>query len=248
MLVHLPRGGEGERAVVSAAEAVIATSNWTRRWLVEEYALRPDRVHVAEPGVDAADLAHGTAAGGALLCVGAVTPNKGHDVLLTALASIADLPWRCLLVGSTDRDRAFVDGLHAQARASGIDDRVHIVGPITGSRLGAAYATADVLVLASRFETYGMVVTEALARGLPVVATEVGGMPEALGHGAHGDRPGLLVPPGDAAAFATALRRWLDHTDLRRRLRQAARQRRDTLSDWSDTSARVGRVLAEVAR
>jgi len=248
VLVHLPRGNERERAVLGAASGVIATSNWTRHWLVEEYALPGDRVHVAEPGVDAADLAEGTAGGGELLCVGAVTPNKGQDVLLTALAAVADLPWRCVLVGSTDRDTAFVDRLHGQAQESGIDDRVHIVGPLTGSRLGAAYAAADALVLASRFETYGMVVTEALARGLPVVATDVGGMPEALGTGSDGGRPGLLVRPGDAAAFAAALRQWLSDTELRRRLRQTARLRRDTLTDWSDTSARVGRVLAEVAR
>jgi glycosyltransferase involved in cell wall biosynthesis len=248
VLVHLPRGGEGERAALSAAEAVIATSGWTRRWLIEECALPADRIHVAEPGVDPADLAQGTADGGEFLCVGAVTPNKGYDVLLTALASIADLPWRCVLVGSTDRDRGFVEGLREQARASGIDDRVHIVGPLTGSGLDDAYSAADVLVLASRFETYGMVVTEALARGLPVVATDVGGLPEALGHGTDGSRPGLLVTPGDSARFATALRQWLADPDLRRRLRRVARERRDTLADWSDTSAQVGRVLAEVAR
>lgn len=247
VLVHLPRGGDRERAVLSAASAVIATSNWTRRWLVEEYALSPDRVHVAEPGVDPADLAEGTADGRELLCVAALTPNKGHDVLLAALASVADLPWRCVLVGSTDRDPEFVDRLREQARASGIDDRVHIVGPLTGRGLSAAYSAADVLVLASRFETYGMVVTEALARGLPVVATDVGGMPEALGGVTDGVLPGLLVPPGDAAAFAAALRLWLDDDDLRRRLRSAARARRESLPAWSETSARIGRVLAEVA-
>jgi glycosyltransferase involved in cell wall biosynthesis len=248
VLVHMPRGGEGERAVLSAADAVIATSRWTERWLVEQYALRPDRVHVAEPGVDVADLAEGTAAGSELLCVGALTPNKGHDLLLTALASLAGLSWRCVLVGSTDRDVDFVDRLREQARASGIDDRVHIVGPLTGADLAQKYAAADALVLASRAETYGMVVTEALARGLPVIATEVGGLPEALGHGKAGSRPGLLVRPGDPAALAEALAQWLGDADLRLRLRQAAGQRRETLAGWPDTSARIGRVLAEVTR
>ena len=77
-----------ERAVLSAAAAVVTTSAWTRRRLLELYPLPADRVHVAEPGVDAADLATGTAAGGALLCVAAVTFDKGHDVLLDALAAI----------------------------------------------------------------------------------------------------------------------------------------------------------------
>ena len=102
------------------------------------------------------------------------------------------------------------------------------------------------LVLASRGETYGMVVTEALARGLPVVATAVGGVPEALGW-SGATRPGLLVPPDDVAGLAAALRRWLDDHDLRQRLRQAAGERRATLPDWSDTTERVSRVLAEVA-
>jgi glycosyltransferase involved in cell wall biosynthesis len=248
VLVHMPLGGARERAVLAVAEAVITTSRCTRRRLVDEYALRPERVHVAQPGVDTADLARGTGGGGELLCVAAVTPNKGHDVLLAALATVTDLPWRCVVVGSTERDGDFVERLGRQAQESGIGDRVEFVGSRTGVELDAAYAAADLLVLASRAETYGMVVTEALARGLPVVATDVGGLPEALGHGTDGDRPGLLVPPGDTVAFATALRQWLDDTDLRRRLRQVARQRRETLSDWSETSARVGRVLAEVAR
>ncbi len=258
VLVHMPLGAgpaadevadsrTRERAVLSAAAAVVTTSSWTRRLLLDRYALRPNQVHVAEPGVDAADLSPGTAAGGELLCVAAVTPQKGHDVLFAALAGVTDLQWRCVCVGTLKRDPSFVDRLGRQAREDGIGDRVRLTGPRTGADLDAAYAAADVLALASRAETYGMVVTEALARGLPVIATAVGGLPEALGRGADGNRPGLLVPPGDSAAFAAALRGWLGDTDLRRRLRQAAGQRRATLSGWSATSVRISRVLAEVA-
>jgi glycosyltransferase involved in cell wall biosynthesis len=258
VLVHMPLGAglpgdkvadarTQERAVLSAAAAVVTTSSWTRHWLLDRYALRPGQVHVAEPGVDAADLATGTAAGGKMLCVAAVTPNKGHDILLAALAMVTDLQWRCVCVGTLNRDPGFVDCLGRQARAGGIGDRVLFTGPRAGADLDVEYAAADVLVLASRAETYGMVVTEALARGLPVVATAVGGLPEALGHGADGSRPGLLVPPGDSAAFAAAVRRWLGDTDLRQRLRHAAQERRVTLSGWSATSVRISRILAEVA-
>jgi glycosyltransferase involved in cell wall biosynthesis len=182
-----------------------------------------------------------------LLCVAAVAPHKGHDVLVAALAMIADLPWRCVFVGTLDRDPRFVDTLRRQAGAAGIDDRVDLVGPRTGAALDVSYAGADLLVLASRAETYGMVVTEALARGLPVVATAVGGLPGAMGRAADGSRPGLLVPPGDAPALAAALRRWLGEPDLRQHLRRAAGERRMTLSDWAATSERISRVLAEVA-
>ena len=258
VLVHMPLGDgllgkevadsrDQERSVLSAAVAVITTSTWTRRWLLDRYALRPSQVHVAEPGVDAAHLAPGTAAGGELLCVAAVTPGKGHDVLLAALAMVRDLSWRCVCVGTLTRDPGFVDRLVRQAREGGIGHRVRFTGPRAGADLYAAYAAADALVLASRAETYGMVVTEALARGLPVVATTVGGLPAALGWGADGSRPGLLVPPGDPEAFAAALRCWLGDTDLRRRFRHAAQERRAMLSGWSATSVRISRVLAGVA-
>ncbi len=236
-----------ERSVLSAAAAVVTTSTWTRRWLLERYALRPAQVHVAEPGVDKADLAPGTAAGGELLCVAAVTPDKGHDVLLAALAMVRDLTWRCVCVGPLTRDPGFVDRLVRQATEGGIGYRVRFTGPRTGTALDASYAAADALVLATRAETYGMVVTETLARGLPVVATTVGGLPMALGRGTDGGRPGLLVPPGDPQAFAEALRCWLGDADLRQRLRSVAQERRATLAGWSATSVRISRVLAEVA-
>ena len=93
---------------------------------------------------------------------------------------------------------------------------MYFLGPRTGADLDRSYAAADLMVLASRAETYGMVVTEALARGLPVVAAEVGGLTEALGHGADGIRPGLLVAPNDPGALGAALRAWLGDAGLQR--------------------------------
>lgn len=258
VLVHMPLGDglsgqpvveaatRREAMVLSAAAAVVTPGESTRRWLLSRYSLQPDRVHVAEPGVDAASIAPGTATGGELLCVAAVTPIKGHDVLLAALARIQDLRWRCTCVGSLNRDPCFVDRLRRQAREDGIGGRVRFTGPLTGTALEAAYAGGDLLVLASRTESYGMVVTEALAHGLPVVATSVGGLPQALGRASGGDPPGLLVPPDSPAALAEALTTWLGDVELRRRLRQAAEQRRETLSGWSATAERMSRVLAEL--
>ncbi len=254
VLMHMPLGDRvddarpDERAVLSVAASVVTTSAWTRRRLLELYRLPADRVHVAQPGVDAADLAAGSTAGRELLCVAAVTPDKGHDVLLDALATAADLSWHCVCVGSLDRDPAFVDDLRRRAVDRGIGDRVRFPGPRIGVDLERSYAAADVLVLASRAETYGMVVTEALARGLPVVAAEVGGLTEALGHGADGIRPGVLVPPDDPATLGAALRAWLTDAELRERCRRAARERRESLSGWSTTTSAVASVLAGAAR
>ncbi len=259
VLVHMPLGhllGDGasdgvlqrERAVLSAAAAVVTTSAWTRRRLLELYALPADRLHVAEPAVDAAELATGTAAGGALLCVAAVTVDKGHDVLLDALETVPDLSWHCVCVGSLDRDPAFVDGLRCRSLDGGLADRMCFAGPQTGADLDASYAAADLMVLASRAETYGMVVTEALARGLPVVAADVGGLTEALGYGGDGTRPGLLVPPDDPLALGATLRAWLSDAELRGRLRRAACERRQSLSGWSTTASVLASVLAKASR
>ncbi|MEA2125054.1 MAG: hypothetical protein QOI80_1836 [Solirubrobacteraceae bacterium] len=248
VLVHMPLGHAREGEVLTAAAAVATTSAWARRRLIELHALPPDKVQVAEPGVEAAGLAPGTAAGAALLCVGALTPGKGHDVLLDGLATAADLSWSCTCVGSLDRDAAFADGVRRRARDLGLADRVRYPGPRTGADLDEAYAAADLLVLPSHAETYGMVVTEALARGLPVVAADVGGVTEALGHGEGGTRPGLLVPPGDPAALGAALRHWLADAKLRRRLRRTARQRRAALRGWRATAVVVAGVLEGAAR
>jgi glycosyltransferase involved in cell wall biosynthesis len=252
-LVHMPLGlpptddrtRAREGAMLGAAAAVVTTSAWTRQMLIDTYALPGDWVHVAEPGVDSAALAPGTEDAGALLCVAAVTPGKGHDVLLDALEAIAGLPWRCRCVGSLDRDPAFANDIERRARAGGLGDRVCFAGPMSGAELDRSYGTADLLVLASRAETYGMVVTEALARGLPVIAADVGGVSEALGHDRDGVAPGLLVPPGDPAALAAALRAWMDNAALRLRLRGAARDRRAALPGWTTTTATVAGVLAE---
>jgi glycosyltransferase involved in cell wall biosynthesis len=253
VLVHMPLGLQepdtgGEEAVLARAVAVVTTSAWTRCALLERYALRPERLHVAEPGTDTAPVSPGSPSGGRLLCVAAVVPGKGQDVLVAALADVSDLGWRCVCVGSLDRDPAFADRVCRQAGAGRIDDRLRLVGPRTGPALEAEYAAADVLVLASRAETYGMVVTEALAHGLPVVATGTGGLPQALGRAPDGSLPGLLVPPGDPVPLAGALRSWLGDGDTRERLRRSARARRGTLTGWATTAAQVSRVLQGVSR
>jgi glycosyltransferase involved in cell wall biosynthesis len=195
--------------------------------------------------VAAAAPAAGTREGNNLLCVAAVAPHKGHDVLLAALTGLAELAWQCTWVGELDRAPEFVDQLRRQAETAGIADRLRTAGPLTGAGLDRAYADADLLVLASRAESYGMVVGEALARGLPVVATAVGGLPEALGE-TSGGRPGVLVRPDDPAGLTAALRDWLTDAGLRERLRRAARERRAGLPGWQTTTARIEAVLRRV--
>jgi len=245
-LVHMAFETPGERELLAASSAVVTTSGWSRRWLLEHHHLDAGRLHVAVPGVEVADPVPGSESGSELLCVASVLPAKGHDVLLAALAALTDLDWRLTLVGPLDLDPDFVDELHKAAADTGIGERVVFAGPLAHDELRTAYVAADLLVLPSRAESYGMVVTEALAHALPVVASAVGGVPEALGHGDDGSTPGLLVRPGDPVALAGALRRWLEDPRRRRRLRRSAGLRRLTLPTWSRTTAQVAMALEAV--
>ncbi|HET6847864.1 MAG TPA: glycosyltransferase family 4 protein [Gaiellales bacterium] len=254
VLVHMALGDEGdaaarrrEAAVLSSAAAVVVTSRWSRDELMGLYGLPAGSVHVAEPGVDAAPIAAGTDAGGELLCVATVARAKGHDVLVDALAGLQEMAWSCTCVGSVDRDPPFALQLRAAVERAGLSGRVRLAGACSDAELEQLYRAADLLVHASRAETYGMALTEALAHGLPVVACDVGGIPEALGTTGSG-RPGVLVPPGDADALRGALRRWLADARLRARLRAAAAGRRASLPSWPATAAAVARACEAAAR
>ena len=226
LLVHLPLDTPGEAAVLAAARAVVTTSPWTRL---------PVPAQVATPGVDPAPLAPPSPAGDRLLCVAAVAAHKGQDRLSAALAAVPE-PFTCTYVGSLTREPDFVAALRLR-----LDPRIRLAGVLAGPDLAAAYGRADLLVSASRGETYGMVATEALARGIPVLAVRVGGLPVAVGHAPDGTVPGLLVEPGELAG---AVRRWLTDADLRERLRRSARGRRQTLTGWDVTTRTVSGVLA----
>ena len=240
VLVHLPLGEEspdldaGEGEVLRAADAVLATSPWGARRLQRHGV----DAAVAPPGVDPAPLAPGTDGAHRLLCLGAVTPTKGQDLLVHALAALPGPPWALDLVGPTDRDPAFVAALRAAIARHGLAGRVHLHGPRHGADLDAFWRATDLLVAPSRTETYGMVVTEALARGIPVLASSAGGLPDTLAN------VGVLTPAEDVPALVASLDRWFAEPRHRNGRRISARSRRCRLHGWTQTSRRVARVLA----
>jgi glycosyltransferase involved in cell wall biosynthesis len=241
---HHDAGAErSERSVLRAAAGVVVTSDWTRRQVLTRYPVPAHRVHVAQPGTDRV-AAPARPVRGHLICVGVLSRHKGQDLLVEALADLADHDWHCVLAGPLDRDPDFVEHLRARIARLGYDHRVRLSGVLTGAALSHAYTTADLLVAPSRAETYGMTVTEALAHGLPVIAAAVGGLPEALGSTADGARPGQLIPPGDSAALAAALRDWLGNEDHRHRVQAAVRRRQPTLRGWEQTAQEVADALS----
>jgi len=239
---HDASAERSERVVLSAATSVVVTSEWTRQQVLTRYAIPAWRVRVARPGVDRV-VPPSRPVRGRLICVGVLAPHKGQDLLVEALAGLADRDWHCLLAGSLDRNPDFVKQVRTRIARLRYGHRIELSGVLTGAALSHAYSTADLLVAPSRSETYGMTVTEALAHGLPVIAADVGGLPEALGSTADGTRPGQLIPPGDSAALAAALGQWLGDERHRHQLRGAARQRRSTLRGWEQTTQDIANAL-----
>lgn len=231
-----------ERSALARTEAVIVTSPLTADILVADYGVPRARIAVAEPGTDPAARATGSGADSpSLLAVGSISPRKAYGVLVEALAGLKDRPWRLRIVGPDDRNPEEAARLRAQVAAHGLEDRVRIEGALDTAALDEAYAAADLFVMPSLFEGYGMVLAEALARGLPIVCTTGGAAASTVPDGA-----GLKVPPGDAVAFRDAVAALLDDPARRRRLADAAWQAGQSLPRWTDTAAAVASVLKRI--
>lgn len=221
-----------ERRALRPCAGAIVSSDYTARTLAE-YDLSPERIRVVLPGTRPARRAGGSTQGGppTLLCVASVTPRKGYDVLVEALAHVADLEWRCICAGSPDRDPAYAESIMRAVSRSGLEDRVSFVGERLGSELVGLYRNASAFVLASHYEGYGMALADALAHGLPIVSTTGGAIPFTVPADA-----GLLVEAGSAPAFAAALRSLLQgDASLRRGLAEAAQRHAEQLPTWADS-------------
>jgi glycosyltransferase involved in cell wall biosynthesis len=256
VLVHMVGGattqpGDGHSALrawtaLRSARRVITTSEWTRTELIAAGLADPAQIVVARPGTDASPRAsHGSISGLHLVCVGAVAPHKGQDLLVDALAALRELDgWTCSIVGAVTTAPEYVAGLSAKIGAAELTNRVAVTGVRTGSRLNDVLETADLLVAPSRSESYGMAVTEALARGIPVVAARVGGLPEAVAE----NPAGILIPPDDPWALRVVLRQWMDDAGWRSALKAEATRERWATRDWADTVDIISATLSDVER
>jgi glycosyltransferase involved in cell wall biosynthesis len=223
-----------ERMLLPLLAGVICPSAATAA-AVAAYGVAPARIAIVPPGTmrPAARLPVPHQGACEILSVATVTPRKGHRVLIDALACLAGRDWRLTIVGSLRRDPEEAAALRAAIDARGLGGRVTLAGESPQHRLDAAYAAADLFVLASYHEGYGMAFAEALAHGLPIVATNAGAIPELVP-----DSAGLLVRPGDAAALAAALARGIDDAALRARLAAGSATAGRALPDWGVTAER----------
>jgi glycosyltransferase involved in cell wall biosynthesis len=235
---------EREREALHAARQVIAVSEWTRSELIGRALSQPGRITVARPGTDAAPAATGSTSGGRLLCVGTVAAHKGQDVLVHALTGMIDLPgWTCSMVGSLNAEPDFVVQISAAISSAGLTERIALPGVLAGRGLADAYDAADLVVAPSRSESYGMVVAEALARGIPVVGARVGGIPEAIA----GSNAGILIPSNDPQALRAVLRQWCEDAGRRAEFKAEALRSRTATRRWGETAEIVAAALSDAS-
>jgi len=232
-----------ETKALAACRRIVTTSEFTARRIADlglaSSDAQRDRIRVVPPGVDTAAPREAHASSiQRLLCVGSLVPRKGQDLLVDALAGLGNLPWQLELVGDPDRDPCFSKALRASIDDHGLGDRIALCGVQAPDTLDSTYRNADLLVIPSHYEGYGMVVTEALARALPMIATTGGALTDTVPPAAA-----LRVPPGDSGVLAEALRRWFGDPELRAEKQAGAARIRSSLADWTTTGHRFADAL-----
>jgi glycosyltransferase involved in cell wall biosynthesis len=233
---------QSERTALSHATRVVVTSNTTARYVISDYGVPADRIVVAQPGTDPASSARGSGDGVVrLLSVGSVVPRKGFDVLIAALATLTELPWRLTIAGDRDRDPKTAARLDDDIAQFKLSDRIVVAGAVPSAYLDKLYHDADLFVLASRFEGYGMAYAEAIAHGLPLIGTTAGAISETAPKEAS-----IFIAPDDSVALAAALRRLIDNPGDRRALAMGARRAAGQLPRWRDSAKIFAAVLESV--
>ncbi|MEM9126196.1 MAG: glycosyltransferase family 4 protein [Pseudomonadota bacterium] len=226
-----------ETAALRHAAHVMVPSAETARVLSTRFDVRPDRITIAKPGFVRPTLQRCEISPQVILSVGLLTRRKGHDTLLHALSTIADLPWQAVIVGK-EHDRYTARDLYRQSSALNLNARVTFAGELDAESLNRWFNSATIFALATRYEGYGMVLSEAMLFGLPIVSCDAGAVRETMG------QAGLLVPPDDPEAFGAALRLLLDDPATRKRQSQLSFAEAGSLPEWHDTA----RIFAELIR
>lgn len=252
------RRARAEAEVIGCSDAVLASCAVEVDQLVDLYGADPTRVEIVAPGVDHAFFAPGDQSqarralalpvdGRIVLFVGRLQPLKAADVALDVVASIAArrvTEARLVIVGgpSGPRGEEELVALHKRAAGLGIADRVVFVPPQPHERLSTFYRAADVCIVPSRSESFGLVALEAAACGIPVVASAVGGLTTLVEHQATG----FLIEGREPARFARYVERLLVDEELRHCFGEAAAARARAYT-WPIAAARLRRIYQDLS-
>ncbi|MFJ5699143.1 glycosyltransferase family 4 protein [Arthrobacter sp. NPDC093139] len=250
ILLHMVLADHPELEIraLRAAAGVICTSGSVAAEITRRHGT--GNVHVALPGTEMGEPAKGSQPPH-LVSVAALLPNKDQLILLGALAQLQDLPWTAALVGSDEADPDYAGEVRAALQESGLEGRVRLPGELKGQALENEWRAADLSLLVSKVEAFGMAVTESLARGVPVVVRAGTGAVEALSLGAPrgatlDSLPGaVVVLDSDPAPLAAALRGWLTSPERQAAWRHAALAGRERLPGWDTTARCVLDVISE---
>ena len=237
---------QSETEALRHASQVIANSPATARDLNQRYSVPMDRINVVLPGTDRSvhqrersKITHGNRDAIHLLSVGSIIPRKGFHDLLAALAPLADLPWTLSIAGDTTRHASAYESLMTDINRFHLEDRIEVLGAVNNEKLESLYTQADAFVLASLFEGYGMAYAEAMAYGLPIIATTGGAIPDTVPSNA-----GLLVGPGDVLALTLALKTVIEDAPYRARLSSGALRAAAKQPTWEQAVQRFASVLS----
>lgn len=225
-----------EAAALHLASHVIVTSALTGKILQGDFSVPASKITVAEPGTARKPRAAGSGAAVLnMLAIGSIVPRKGYGVLIEALGGLKKRSWTLKIVGAA-RSLETVNALQAQIAQEGLTDRIQLVGAVRDRDIDEFYDKADLFVMSSLFEGYGMVLGEAMQRGLPIVTTTGGAANQTVPEGAA-----LKVPPGDVDGLRAALDKAMADPALRASLSDAAHLAGQSLPTWDDTA----RIIAE---
>lgn len=227
-----------ERQAVAAAAGIVVTSSTTAETVADLFDIDPDRITVAMPGTERQSPAPFRTGAPAILTVASLSERKGQLDLLAALEPLSHLDWTLSLVGAEDVDPAYAERVRAAASDHPAAGRITVAGAMPPDAVAEAYRAADIFVLPSHYEGYGMVVAEALSFGLPVVSTRAGAIPEVLGDA------GILVEAGSVADLSRALDALVRDSDERLALRERALSRAASLPTWDQTVETIAAVIS----
>jgi glycosyltransferase involved in cell wall biosynthesis len=227
---------QSEKRTLLLSAAVIVTSKTTANIVREKFSIPAEKITLALPGTRIQSFAPCLGNPPVLLTIASITRRKGHNFLIDALAELQDLEWTARFVGGTNFDPQWVEELTQQIANYGLQKRILFLGNCVD--VASEYVQADLFVLPSLFEGYGMAFAEALSFGLPIVAARAGAVPDVVS-----DTAGLLVPPADSHALAIALRSLLENSALRAQLQTGARSAAATLPRWQDTAICVDQLI-----